>query len=124
MKGLYSIVLLLISNSFMTLAWYGHLHWKGKLGVFERMGIFGVILLSWCIAFFEYVFQVPANKIGHTASGGPFTMFELKTIQELISISTFVFFLIFVFKEEKPQWNHLVGIAFMILGVFFIFKKF
>lgn len=108
----------------MTLAWYGHLHWKGKLGVFERMGIFGVILLSWCIAFFEYVFQVPANKIGHTASGGPFTMFELKTIQELISISTFVFFLIFVFKEEKPQWNHLVGIAFMILGVFFIFKKF
>ena len=108
----------------MTLAWYGHLHWKGKLGIFERMGLAGVVLLSWGIALFESLFQVPANKIGHKNNGGPFTMFELKTIQEFISISVFVFFLLFVFKEEKPSWNHYVGIGLMLVGIFFIFKKF
>lgn len=124
MNTFYTIILLTISNTFMTLAWYGHLHWKGKLGVFEKMGLLGVILLSWGIALFEYVFQVPANKIGHKDNGGPFSMFELKTLQEFISISVFLFFLIFVFKEEKPSWNHYVGIGFMILGVFLVFKKF
>lgn len=124
MKTFYTVILLTISNTFMTLAWYGHLFWKGKLGFFEKMGLFGVILLSWAIALFEYIFQVPANKIGHKENGGPFTMFELKTIQEFISISVFMFFLLFVFKEEKPSWNHYLGILLMIAGVFFVFKKF
>lgn len=124
MKPLYTIILLIISNAFMTLAWYGHLHWKEKFSSLEKLGFMGVVLLSWGIAFFEYLFQVPANKIGHKNNGGPFTMFELKTIQEFISISVFLFFLLFVFKEEKPTWNHYFGVALMIVGVFFVFKKF
>lgn len=122
MNSIYTIVLLFISNSFMTLAWYGHLHWKGKLGFFEKMGIVGVVLLSWGIALFEYIFQVPANKIGHVNNGGNFTMFQLKTIQEAISILTFIFFFIFVFKEGKLQWNHLMGIACILLGVILVFR--
>jgi uncharacterized protein (DUF486 family) len=122
MKGLSSITLLIISNLFMTLAWYGHLHFKNVEG-FSKWGVWGVILLSWGLAFFEYIFQVPANRIGYEGQGGPFTMFQLKMIQEVVSIVVFTIFVLFVFKSDKLAWNHVVGFACLVLAVFFVFKK-
>ena len=106
----------------MTFAWYGHLHLK-KFSVLQKWGFFGIILLSWGLAFFEYLFQVPANKIGYKGNGGPFSLFELKVIQEVISIVVFTFTVILVFKSDKLAWNHLVGFVFLLLAVFFVFKK-
>ena len=106
-----TIGFLLISNIFMTFAWYGHLKFKSN-------PIYIVILASWAIAFFEYCFQVPANRIGH----GFFSVAQLKTIQEVISLVVFAVFSIF-YLGESVRWNHLVGFAFLILASFFIFKK-
>ncbi|MCS7073385.1 MAG: DMT family protein [Bacteroidia bacterium] len=106
-----TILLLLISNIFMTFAWYGHLKHKD-----ERL--WKVILVSWLIAFFEYCFQVPANRIGY----GKFNATELKTIQEVISLTVFAFFSVWYLKEEF-RWNYAVGFVLMVLAVFFIFKK-
>jgi uncharacterized protein (DUF486 family) len=122
MKPLYTIVLLIISNLFMTFAWYGHLQFQ-KIDWLKSTGLIGIILISWFIALFEYIFQVPANRIGHTAHGGPFSMFELKTIQEAVSIIVFVLVNIFIFKEGHLQWNHILGFALIVLAVFVIFKK-
>lgn len=108
---LYTIGLLLISNVFMTFAWYGHLK-------FKESPISLVILISWLIASLEYCFQVPANRIGH----GYFSTVQLKTIQEVITLIVFVFFSLFYMKEAI-KWNHLVGFVFLILAAFFIFKK-
>jgi uncharacterized protein len=106
----------------MTLAWYGHLYFK-KMSWLGSLGLIGVVLVSWGLAFFEYIFQVPANRIGFEENGGPFNLFELKIIQEVITLSVFTFFAIYVFRTEKLQWNYLVGFAFMVLAVFFVFKK-
>jgi len=106
----------------MTLAWYGHLHFK-KFSGLQKTGLFGVIMISWGLAFFEYIFQVPANKIGYRENGGPFSMFELKTIQEAVSLIVFTLMVIFVFRTERPAWNHLVGFVLILLAVVFIFKK-
>lgn len=122
MKGLTSIILLVISNLFMTFAWYGHLQFQ-KISWLKATGIIGIILISWGIALFEYVFQVPANRIGHVGHGGPFNMFELKTIQEAVSIIVFVLVNIFVFKDGELQWNHVLGFVLIVLAVFVIFKK-
>jgi uncharacterized protein (DUF486 family) len=122
MKGFYTIALLIASNIFMTMAWYGHLQFK-KMTWFSSLGLLGIILISWGLAFFEYIFQVPANRIGYENNGGPFNMFELKIIQEVISIAVFSVFTIYVFKTDKLEWNYIVGFIFMILAVFFIFKK-
>jgi uncharacterized protein len=122
MKAVFSILLLIASNIFMTLAWYGHLRfneWKW----YTRWGILSVILVSWGIALFEYIFQVPANKIGFEGNGGPFNMWQLKVIQEVLSLTVFAFFMIYVFKMDTLRWNHLVGFIFLILAVYFIFKK-
>jgi uncharacterized protein (DUF486 family) len=121
-NGISSIALLIIANCFMTLAWYGHLQFS-KIPLLAKAGIIGVILISWGIALFEYMFQVPANRIGYTANGGPFNLFQLKLIQEIISLIVFMVFAVFVFKTDKLAWNHLVGFAFMVLAVFFVFKK-
>ena len=121
-QGLTSIFLLLVSNIFMTLAWYGHLQYK-KVTWLSGLGLFSVILISWGLAFFEYIFQVPASRIGHNEHGGPFNLVELKIIQEVISLSVFAFFAIYIFKTDKLQWNYLVGFSFLVLAVFFIFKK-
>ena len=83
-KGTITILLLIISNSFMTLAWYGHLKFN-TAKLFPKWGFFGIILISWLIAFFEYCFQVPANRIGYNSFGGPFTLVQLKVIQEVIT---------------------------------------
>lgn len=122
MKGLTTIALLILSNVFMTLAWYGHLKFK-ELKWFENTGLFAIILVSWGLAFFEYCFQVPANRIGYQEQGGPFNLMQLKVIQEVITLSVFVLFSLVVFKNETFRWNHIVGFCFLILAVYFIFKK-
>jgi uncharacterized protein len=111
-----------MSNSFMTVAWYGHLKLK-TMSRFENISLLAVILLSWGIAFFEYSLQVPANRLGFNGNGGPFSLVELKVIQEVISISVFTIFTLMVFKTEHFTMNHLVGFAFLILAVYFLFKK-
>jgi uncharacterized protein len=111
MNAIYAIGLLLVSNVFMTIAWYGHLNYKHVL-------IWKVILISWLIAFVEYCFQVPANRIGHST----FNVWELKTIQEVISLVVFMGFALFFLKEEM-KWNYVVGFGLIVLAVFFIFKK-
>ncbi len=121
-KGIYTIVLLIVSNLFMTFAWYGHLQFQ-KIDWLKSTGLIGIIAISWFIALFEYIFQVPANRMGHAAHGGPFSLFELKTMQEAISIFVFVIVNIYVFKEGSLQWNHLLGFALIVLAVFVIFKK-
>jgi uncharacterized protein (DUF486 family) len=122
MKGIYTIGLLILSNTFMTLAWYGHLKFK-QLGWFQNAGIIAIILLSWGIALFEYMFQVPANRIGFRENGGPYSLVELKVIQEVITLLVFSGFLFIAFKEETIRWNHAVGFMFLVLAVYFVFKK-
>ena len=122
MKGLNTIVLLMMSNAFMTVAWYGHLKLR-TMSRFENISLLAVILLSWGVAFFEYSLQVPANRIGFRENGGPFSLVELKVIQEVISIMVFTGFTLLVFKNEHFRLNHLIGFIFLILAVYFIFKK-
>ncbi len=122
MKGILTIVMLIMSNAFMTVAWYGHLKLK-TMSRFENISLISVILLSWGIAFFEYTLQVPANRLGFRETGGPFSLIELKVIQEVISISVFTVFTILVFRNEQFRINHLIGFGFLILAVYFIFKK-
>jgi uncharacterized protein len=122
MKGLYTVLLLVMSNTFMTIAWYGHLKLK-TMSRFENLTLLTVILLSWGIALFEYILQVPANRIGFKETGGPFSLVELKVIQEVISIVVFTVFTLLVFKNEQFRLNHLIGFFFLILAVYFIFKK-
>ena len=122
MKGLYTIVLLVLSNTFMTFAWYGHLKFK-DLKWFENLGLISIILISWGIALFEYFFQVPANRIGFKENGGPFSLVELKVLQEVITLVVFMIFTLVFFKNETIKLNHLIGFGFLVLAVFFIFKK-
>jgi uncharacterized protein len=121
-KGILSIGLLIVSNIFMTLAWYGHLQFK-KLSWAQNLGIISVVLISWGLAFFEYIFQVPANRIGHEGHGGPYSLFELKVIQEVVSLVVFTLFAVYVFRTDELKWNHIVGFLFLVLAVFFVFKK-
>jgi len=122
MKGLYTILLLIVSNSFMTLAWYGHLKFK-EMNWFSNLGLLAIILISWGIAFFEYVFQVPANRLGYAENGGPFSLIQLKVIQEVITLLVFTIFTTILFKSETFRINHLIGFVFLVLAVYFIFKK-
>ena len=122
MRGIYTIALLILSNSFMTLAWYGHLKFA-ELKWFNKLGIVSIVLLSWGIALFEYMFQVPANRYGYKANGGPFSLLELKVIQEVITLIAFIVFSVLFFKNENFRYNHLIGFVFLILAVYFIFKK-
>ena len=122
MKAYLTIVLLVISNIFMTLAWYGHLKFK-ELKWFENAGLITIVLISWGLALFEYCFQVPANKIGYENNGGPFSLLQLKVIQEVITLVIFVIFSLLFFKSETLRWNHIVGMCFLVLAVYFIFKK-
>ncbi|OYQ39540.1 hypothetical protein CHU92_04675 [Flavobacterium cyanobacteriorum] len=122
MKGLYIIVLLVLSNVFMTLAWYGHLKFR-DLKWFENLGLIGIIFISWGLALFEYFFQVPANKLGYKENGGPFTLLQLKVLQEVIILIVFTIFMIVFFKNETLRWNHAVGFGLLVLAVYFIFRK-
>lgn len=122
MKSIYTIGLLVLSNAFMTFAWYGHLKFK-EFKWFETLPLFGIVLISWGIALFEYIFQVPANHMGFKENGGSFTLVELKVIQEVITLVVFIVFSLFFFKNETFRINHLIGFCFLILAVYFIFKK-
>ncbi len=122
MKGIYTILLLVLSNIFMTIAWYGHLKFK-QYSWFSQLGLMGIIVISWGIALFEYAAQIPANKIGYVGNGGPFNLWQLKVIQEIISLIIFSVFVLVVFKTEPLRWNHFIGFIFLILAVYFIFKK-
>ena len=122
MKPILTIGLLVLSNTFMTMAWYGHLKFA-KWKWFNKLGLVAIILMSWGLAFFEYCFQVPANRIGFKNNGGPFSLVELKVIQEVITLVVFVIFTLLVFKTETFKWNHFVGFTLLILAVYFIFKK-
>lgn len=122
MKALLTIGLLIVSNSFMIIAWYGHLkfsEWKW----FSKLGLISIILISWGIALFEYAFQVPANRIGYKENGGPFSLIQLKVIQEVITLVVFAVFTLLVFKTETFRVNHLISFALLILAVYFMFKK-
>lgn len=121
-KGIITILLLVVSNLCMTFAWYGHLQFK-KWGWFTNATILTLILISWFIAFFEYIFMVPANKIGYSENGGPFNLFQLKIIQEVITLIIFTFMTILVFKTDKWNWNYLAAFVCIILAVYFVFKK-
>ena len=122
MKGIGSILLLIVSNFFMTFAWYGHLQFK-KWNIFQDAGLISLIFISWFIALFEYMFQVPGNRLGYDKNGGPFNLFQLKIIQEVITLSVFTICALFIFKTDKFQWNYLISFIFMILAVYFVFKK-
>lgn len=122
MKGLYTVLLLTMSNAFMTVAWYGHLKLR-TMSRFAALSLLAVILISWGIAFFEYSLQVPANRIGFKDNGGPSSLIELKVIQEVISILVFTGFTLIAFKTEQFRTNHLIGFIFLVLAVYFVFKK-
>lgn len=122
MKALYTILLLVCSNTFMTIAWYGHLKFN-SLKDGTPLPLFLVILASWGIAFFEYCFQVPANRIGFMENGGPFSLIQLKIIQEVISLLVFTIFTILVFRTETFRWNHIAAFVCIVLAVYFVFKK-
>jgi uncharacterized protein (DUF486 family) len=106
-----TVVLLTLSNIFMTFAWYGHLKYRS-------LPLWQVVLASWGIAFVEYCFQVPANRYGYAH----FTAAQLKTMQEVITLVVFCVFSVFYLGEEM-KWNYVVGFLLMVLAVFFIFKR-
>lgn len=110
-RAFLPVILLTISNIFMTFAWYGHLKFKST-------ALWVVILVSWLIALLEYCFQVPANRIGHQY----FEAAQLKTMQEVITLTVFCFFSVFYLKESI-KWNYIVGFVFIVLAAFFVFKK-
>lgn len=122
MRPLYTILLLIASNTFMTIAWYGHLRFK-DITLLKNVGVIGAVLISWAIALVEYSLMVPANKLGSNINGGPFNMWQLKIIQEVISISVFVVFTLIFFKQDSLRWNHIIGFAFLIAALYFFFKK-
>lgn len=115
-----TILLLVVSNLFMTFAWYGHLKLQ-DMGISSHWPLLAVILFSWLIALFEYCFQVPANRIGFVENGGPFSLLQLKIIQEVITLTVFTIFATMFFKNETLHWNHFVSFALLIFAVFFAF---
>lgn len=122
MKALYAILLLVVSNVFMTFAWYGHLKFKEIRGA-DALPLIVVVLISWGVAFFEYCFQVPANRIGFEGNGGPFSLFQLKIIQEVISLTVFSCFALLLFRTETFRWNYLWSFLCLVGAVFFAFRK-
>ena len=122
MKIFLTIGLLILSNTFMTFAWYGHLkfsEWKW----FNKLGLISIILISWGIALFEYFFQVPANRIGFKGNGGPFNLVQLKVLQEIITLVVFSVFTMFFFNNQAIKWNHIVAFILIIFAVYFMFKE-
>lgn len=122
MQGVYSIALLVVSNIFMTFAWYGHLKLQ-EMKVISNWPLFGVILFSWSIALLEYCAQVPANRLGFIGNGGPFTLMQLKVIQEVITLVVFTLFATLLFKGESLHWNHLAAFVCLVMAVYFVFMK-
>lgn len=122
MQGIWTIILLVISNIFMTFAWYGQLK-LSEMHISDGWPLIVIILLSWGVALFEYFAMIPANRMGSNINGGPFNMMQLKVIQEVISLTVFTIIVALVFKSQPIQWNHFVAFGLMILAVFFVFLK-
>ena len=120
MSAIYTILLLLVANVFMTLAWYGHLKLQSLNVIDHTTPLIFIILMSWGIAFFEYCLQVPANRIGFEGNGGPFNLMQLKVIQEVITLAVFVIFSALAFHMPL-RWNHLVACLLLIGAVYFVF---
>ena len=120
-KSLITIGMLLVSNVFMTFAWYGHLKLQ-QTGISTNWPLYVVILFSWAIALAEYSFQIPANRIGFVDNGGPFTLMQLKVIQEVISLMVFCLVANLLFQGQSLHWNHIAAFVLLILAVYLIFK--
>jgi Uncharacterized protein conserved in bacteria len=120
MNGLYTLLLLVLSNVFMTLAWYGHLKLQ-QTGVSNHWPLLGVIVFSWLIAFLEYCCQVPANRLGFQDNGGPFSLMQLKVLQECVSLVVFTVIAGMLFQGETIHWNHLAAFLCIIAAVYFVF---
>lgn len=117
-----TLALLIISNVFMTFAWYGHLKLSAS-GATSNWPLYGIILLSWGIALFEYCFQVPANRIGFEGNGGPFSLIQLKVIQEVITLVVFVLFSFWAFDGFTIKWNHILAFCLLVAAVYLVFMK-
>ena len=122
MRGIGTILLLVVSNVFMTFAWYGNLKLQ-EMKISTDWPLILIILASWGLALFEYCFMVPANRLGSDINGGPFNLVQLKVIQECISLIVFSLILAFCFKTQSLHWNHLVSFVFLVIAVFFAFLK-
>ena len=122
MQGVYAILLLVCSNVFMTFAWYGHLKLQ-QTGVSTHWPLILVVLFSWGIALFEYLCQVPANRLGIIDNGGPFSLIQLKVIQEVVSLIVFTVIATLMFKGESFHCNHIVAFFCLVAAVYFVFMK-
>lgn len=122
MQGFYTVLLLICSNIFMTFAWYGHLKLQ-ETGISKNWPLLLVILFSWGVAFFEYVCQVPANRMGIEVNGGPFNLIQLKVIQEVVSLIVFTILVTIFFKGESFHWNHIAAFLCLVGAVYFVFMK-
>ena len=122
MRGFLTVIMLVVSNVFMTFAWYGHLK-LDEMKITTDWPLILIILASWGVAFFGYSVMVPANRIGFVEHGGPFNLMQLKVIQEVVSLTVFTIIALLVFKGQPLRWNHLVAFACMVLAVFFVFLK-
>lgn len=121
--GIITILLLIVSNVFMTFAWYGHLRMSAPGGPTSNWPLYGIILLSWGVALLEYCFQVPANKLGFEGNGGPFSLIQLKVIQEVITLTVFVGFSFWAFDGFEIRWNHILAFVLLVCAVYLVFMK-
>ena len=122
-NAIFTIALLVISNIFMTFAWYGHLKLQDMKLITSNTPLIFVILLSWGIALAEYSCQVPANRIGFAGNGGPFSLMQLKVLQECITLVIFTIFTVVFFKGESLHWNHFAAFLCLIAAVYFVFMR-
>ena len=122
-KAILTVLLLIISNTFMTFAWYGNLKLQQMKVISSSTPLIFIILISWAIAMLEYSFLIPANRIGSDINGGPYSFVQLKVIQEAISCIVFGVIVTLCFKGEALAWNHIVAFIFLILAVYFVFIK-
>ncbi|MCQ2050850.1 MAG: DMT family protein [Bacteroidaceae bacterium] len=122
MKGLITVLLLVVSNVFMTFAWYGNLKLQ-EMKISTDWPLVLIILASWGVALFEYSFMIPANRTGSDINGGPFNLIQLKVIQEAVSLTVFTLIVSLVFKSQTLHWNHLVSFLLIVLAVYFAFMK-
>ncbi len=122
MSALYTIILLFVSNIFMTFAWYGHLKLQSVNIITDNTPLYLIIAFSWMLALPEYACQIPANRIGFIGNGGAFSLIQLKVIQEVISITVFTLFSLFIFKGQEFQWNHVAAFICLVLAIYFVFQ--
>ncbi|MDE6459791.1 MAG: DMT family protein [Paramuribaculum sp.] len=120
--AILTIVLLVVSNIFMTFAWYGHLKLSSS-GISTNWPLYLIILISWGIALLEYTCQVPANRMGYEGNGGPYSLIQLKVMQEVITLVVFVIFSLMMFNDFSLRWNHIVAFFLLVGAVYLVFMK-